>query len=151
MTTCALFWHNTPPAPTFYLKLGGTFLLIVAVCSFKTWNCLLLNHQISLNLLQLVIQCESALWLEFESFAVQITTVKSYILKEGIVTCLRGKYLVINICLCPYTVLCSTVTQLRVFVCRCIGGVMAVASVGLIKSRGLSQYRARTTWNIKGK
>ena len=79
-----------PLPPTFYLKLVGTFLLIVTVCCFKTWNCLLLNHQISLNLIQLVIQCDISLWLEFGSFAVQIRTMKYRTLKEGILSYVYG-------------------------------------------------------------
>jgi hypothetical protein len=75
----------------------------------------------------------------------------SYILKEGIVSCLPGKYLDVNICLYPYTFLCSTVTQLPVFVCQFIGGVMTLASVVLKKSSGLSHYAARTTYSVKGK
>jgi len=65
---------------------------------------------------------------------------ESYILKEVIVTCIPVKYLDIDIYLYPYTSLCSIITQLRVFVCRLIGGVVV-----LIKSRGLSQFSARTT------
>lgn len=142
---------SLPLPSSFHLKLVGTFLLIVTVCSFKPCNCLLLNHQISLNLIQLVIQRNSTLWLEFGSFAVQIRSMKYYILKEGIVFCRPGKYLDIDVCLYPYTFLCPAVTQLRAFVCRFSGGVTALASVVLIKSCGLSQYTAWTTYSIKGK